>query len=118
MPMQLSRQQQRALLVKRKLVRAGLQGAVVAEASAGIVVVAESAETVVAEASAGIVVVAESAEDSRRKEKQWQNYVLNILRVRLVIQRIKKQLFERLASASCSRRSNMKISLLQLAEAK
>src|SRR3954470_9144277 len=111
MPMQLSRQQQRALLVKRKLVRAGLQGAVVAEASAGIVVVAEIAETVVvAEASAGIVVVAESAEDSRRKEKQWQNYVLNILRVRLVIQRIKKQLFERLASASCSRRSNMKIS--------
>src|SRR6266567_352912 len=101
MPMQLSRQKQRALLVKRKLVRAGLQGGVVAEASAGIVV---------AEASAGIVVVVveESAEDSRRKEKQWQNYVLNILRVRLVIQRIKKQLFERLASASCSRRSNMK----------
>jgi hypothetical protein len=89
----------------------------VAEESAGIVVVVEeSAETVVAEESAGIVVVVEeSAEDSRRKEKQWQNYVLNILKVRLATRRIRRRRFERLASASCSRRSNMKIILLCVA---
>src|SRR5436189_5285505 len=103
--MQLSRLPLHALRGKRKPVRAGLEGGVVAVASEVI-----DAAAVVNEVS--VVVAAATVVDSCRKEQQWQKYVLNILRVRLATQRIKKPPSGRLASANCSRRLNMKISLL------
>src|SRR2546423_3197669 len=104
MRMQLSRLQLPGQRVKRKPERAGLRRVVAAQASGEIAVV------VVSEVSA--VVVAAGAVDNCRKEKQWRDYVLNILRVRLATRKIKKRPSGRLASASCSRRLNMKISLL------
>src|SRR5437588_11851350 len=104
MRMQLSRLPLHARLVRRKPVRAGLYRVVVAAVSEVSVVVAVS--------EASVVVAAAAAVDSCRKEQQWQNYVLSILRVRLATRRIKKRPSGRLASANCSRRLNMKISLL------
>src|SRR2546421_6138893 len=102
------RLRRRGWLMKRNPVRAGLGGAVVALGSE--VSAAGVGGVVVNEVT--VVVAGETAVDSCRKEQQWQKYVLNILRVRLATRRIKKRPSGRLASANCSRRLNMKISLL------